>query len=156
MDSLVIKNLEQGTIRTIDQVLDNKKPSLAAYAQILHGSFPAGKMKIATNIQRWIFQINVKMGLKKPMTAESIRFASQVILEDYSYLTPDDIVLWLTNVAKGNYTDIYGSALDGPTLLKTLKKYVNNRIDTAAARSLRRHDNIQHQEKDVERVSNKR
>ena len=75
------------------------------------------------------------MGLKKPMTAESIRFASQVILEDYSYLTPDDIVLWLTNVAKGS-TDIYGSALDGPTLLKTLKKYVNNRIDTAAARSL--------------------
>ena len=95
------------------------------------------------------------MGLEKPMTSDAIRFTAQTIVDRYSWLNPDDIILFLTCVAQGKYGPIYGR-LDAPTILGYLDKYIDSRIDHAAARSMRRHESIRAYEGDVQRTSTKR
>lgn len=111
-------------IKDFSDIFNAKYPTLGIIKSELGESTVLGFLKLH------IIDLRVFLNIGKSMSDSQTEQTAMLILDEFPALTVADIKLFFTKIKKGHYGQIY-DRLDGQLILIWLKKYFEERCDTA-------------------------
>ena len=151
-ESLILRNVNNGMIKSLDQARKAKVPTLAAMTRDQRDGQLIGKEEVTRMIAKWLIELNKLMNLKKPMSNAEIIMCSQMIMEDYYYLKSTDLAFFFTGIIKGERGEMYES-LSITKIMSWLSQYSDERMNISSQEAQMKHDKIVSKESNTPRVA---
>ena len=125
--------LHAGKVKTIEEAMNSKAPSIGRF-QNEHGSqFTKGLMTF------WLLYLNKILNLNKPMSEDQINLCSSMIVEEFYMLKVSDLTLLFKRIISGQYGEFY-ERLSIDKVLTFFREYLEERYTLAGEASARAHE----------------
>ena len=121
--------------RTVADVFSSPTCSIAA----IRKNIPDGEIKVKALVLYALADIIEQLNVGKTMNDTQLGRATELVIEEYYFLKPDDFKLCFNRVMKGVYGQTY-DRVDVQVIFGWLDKYVNDRHEEAAASTCNEHN----------------
>jgi hypothetical protein len=134
--------LHAGKVKTIEEAMNSKAPSIGRF-QNEHGSqFTEGLMTF------WLLYLNKILNLNKPMSEDQINLCSSMVVEEFYMLKISDLTLLFKKIISGQYGEFY-ERLSIDKILTFFRTYLEERYTLAGEASAREHENEIYKSKNI-------
>ena len=124
--------LDFGKVKTIEQALNSKAPSIASFQRQQGRQFTEGLITF------WLLYLNNILNLNKPMSEEQINLCSNMVVEEFYMFKVSDLTLLFKRIISGQYGEFY-ERLSIDKILTFFRTYLEERFTLAGEASLRNH-----------------
>ena len=125
--------LDFGKVKTIEQALNSKAPSIASFQRQQGRQFTEGLITF------WLLYLNNILNLNKPMSEEQINLCSNMVVEEFYMFKVSDLTLLFKRIISGQYGEFY-ERLSIDKILTFFRTYLEERFTLAGEASLRNHE----------------
>ena len=134
--------LDFGKVKTIEQALNSKAPSIASFQRQQGRQFTEGLITF------WLLYLNNILNLNKPMSEEQINLCSNMVVEEFYMLKVSDLTLLFKRIISGQYGEFY-ERLSIDKILTFFRTYLEERFTLAGEASIRNHENEIYKSKNI-------
>ena len=125
--------LDFSKVKTIEQALNSKAPSIASFQRQQGRQFTEGLITF------WLLYLNNILNLNKPMSEEQINLCSNMVVEEFYMFKVSDLTLLFKRIISGQYGEFY-ERLSIDKILTFFRTYLEERFTLAGEASLRNHE----------------
>ena len=134
--------LDFGKVKTIEQALNSKAPSIASFQRQQGRQFTEGLITF------WLLYLNNILNLNKPMSEEQINLCSNMVVEEFYMFKVSDLTLLFKRIISGQYGEFY-ERLSIDKILTFFRTYLEERFTLAGEASIRNHENEIYKSKNI-------